>query len=53
LIVVIEESIPQSYWLPQPPKLDRQALLTQLKRGADIPGAQLSNPKPVLMVRTK
>ena len=27
--------------------------LAQLKRGAAIPGAELSNPKPVLMVRTK
>jgi Siphovirus Gp157 len=53
LVVIGEERIPQSYWLPQPPKLDRQAILGELKRGADIPGAQLSNPKPVLMVRTK
>ena len=27
--------------MPQPPKLDRQALLGELKRGAEIPGAQL------------
>ena len=53
LIVVSEQTIPEAYWLPQPPKLDRQGLLGELKRGADIPGAELSNPKPVLMVRTK
>src|SRR5689334_95891 len=53
LVVIGEERIPQAYWLPQPPKLDRQAILGELKRGADIAGAQLSNPKPVLMVRTK
>ena len=53
LVVIAEEAIPQAYWLPQPPKLDRQAVLGELKRGAVIPGAQLSNPKPVLMVRTK
>ena len=53
LIVVTEEAIPPAYWLPQPPKLDRQAILGELKRGAVIPGVQLSNPKPVLMVRTK
>ena len=34
-------------------KLDRQGVLAQLKRGAAIPGAELSNAKPVLMVRTK
>ena len=53
LVVVSEQTIPQAYWLPQPPKLDRQGLLGELKRGAAIPGAELSNPKPVLMVRTK
>ena len=53
LVVVAEDKIPNSYWVPQPPKLDRQMILGELKRGAEIPGAQLSNPKPVLMVRTK
>ena len=53
LVVIAEEAIPQAYWRPQPPKLDRQAVLSELKRGDGIPGAQLSNPKPVLTVRTK
>jgi hypothetical protein len=53
LVVVAEETIPDAYRVPQPPKLDRQALLAELKRGAGIPGVQLSNPQPVLMVRTK
>ena len=53
LVVVCEQTIPEAYWLPQPPKLDRQGLLVELKRGAAISGAELSNPKPVLMVRTK
>ena len=53
LVVIAEETIPGAYWLPQPPKLDRQAILGELKRGIDIPGAQMSNPKPVLSVRTK
>jgi hypothetical protein len=53
LIVVAEKAIPEAYWQPQPPKLDRQALLGELKRGIEIPGAQMSNPKPVLSVRTK
>jgi len=53
LILVSESAIPVSYWVPQPPKLDRQSLLTDLKRGGDIPGAQLSNPRPILNVRTK
>ncbi len=48
LLVLSEQTIPEAYWLPQPPKLDRQGLLGELKRGAAIPGAELSNPKPVL-----
>ena len=53
LLVISEQTIPPHYWLPQPPKLDRHEILAELKRGAAIPGAELSNPKPVLMVRTK
>ena len=53
LTVISEQTIPDAYWLPQPPKLDRQGLLGELKRGALVPGAELSNPKPILMVRTK
>jgi len=53
LVVVSGRTIPEAYWLAQPPKLDRQALLGELKRGGVIPGVELSNSKPVLMVRTK
>jgi hypothetical protein len=53
LIIMSEELVPPAYWVPQPPKLNRQALLTDLKRGAAIPGALLGNPKPTLAVRTK
>ena len=53
LVVVSEQAIPETYWLTQAPKLDRQGLLGELKRGGAIPGVELSNPKPVLMVRTK
>jgi hypothetical protein len=53
LVVIAEDQIPGTYWLPQPPKLDRQSILAELKRGVEIPGAQMSNPKPVLSVRTK
>jgi Siphovirus Gp157 len=53
LVVVAEELIPTDYWVPRPPKLDRQSLLAKLKRGGEIAGAQLGNPKPTLAVRTK
>ena len=32
LVVVEEDLIPEVYWLPQAPKLDRQSLLADLKR---------------------
>ena len=53
LAVIAADRIPEPYWIPLPPKLDRQLLLGEVKRGAEIPGAELSNPKPVLVVRTK
>jgi hypothetical protein len=53
LVVIAEGMIPEAYWLPQPPKLDRQVILRELKRGVEIPGAEMSNPKAVLTVRTK
>jgi hypothetical protein len=53
LVIVADQDIPEPYWVPQPPKLDRQSLLADLKRGEVIPGAQLGNPKPTLAVRTK
>jgi hypothetical protein len=53
LIVTAEEQIPGAYWVPQPPRLDRQALLGTLKRGEEVSGVQLSNSRPVLAVRTK
>jgi hypothetical protein len=52
LVVVSEGQIPEKYWVPQPPKLDRQSLLAELKRGTVIPGAGVGNPKPCLAVRT-
>jgi hypothetical protein len=53
LVVIAEDQVPGDYWVPQPPRLDRQALLCSLKRGQAVSGVQLSNSKPVLSVRTK
>jgi hypothetical protein len=53
LVVIAEDVVPSCYWVPQPPKLDRQSLLAELKRGAEVPGTQLGNPRPTLSVRTK
>lgn len=53
LIVTEEAAIPRSYWVPREPRLDRQSLQADLKNGAVIAGAALSNSEPVLSVRTK
>jgi Siphovirus Gp157 len=53
LLVLDETAVPSIYWQPVAPRLDRQGLLSELKEGADINGVTLSNPEPVLSVRTK
>ena len=53
LMVVDEAAIPESYWEPRPPRLNRQALLCELKQGGAVAGVLLSNPQPVISVRTK
>jgi Siphovirus Gp157 len=53
LVVVDETTIPGSYWEAVAPRLNRQALVSQLKQGASISGVELSNPKPVLSVRIR
>jgi hypothetical protein len=53
LMVLDQESVPSLYWEPGQPRLNRQDLLNDLKRGAEVTGAVLSNPEPVLSVRTR
>jgi hypothetical protein len=53
LMVIDEAAVPSIYWEPRDPKLNRQGLVADLKQGAEITGATLSNPEPVLSVRTK
>jgi hypothetical protein len=53
LLVLDEAAVPSIYWQPVAPRLNRQGLLNELKEGADIKGVVLSNPEPVLNVRTR
>jgi hypothetical protein len=53
LVVTDEGVIPEVYWKPQSPKLDRQGLCQALKAGESIPGAVLGSPQPCLSVRSK
>jgi hypothetical protein len=53
LVVLDEAAVPSIYWQPIPPRLNRQGLLNELKEGVDIKGVALSDPEPVLSVRTR
>ncbi len=53
LVVLDEAAVPSIYWEPREPRLNRQGLVANLKQGAEIEGVALSNPEPVLSVRTK
>ena len=53
LEVVDESQVPEWFWIPQPPRIDRQRLTASLKAGEHINGATLLEPKPHLQIRTK
>jgi Gp157 protein len=53
LEVVDEASIPQTYFVPQPPKLDRKTLTEALKRGTIVSGADLVTGETSLQVRVR
>ena len=54
VMVIDETAIPQVFWRPQADIIDKIALGTALQAdGGAVAGAMLSNPKPVLSVRTK
>jgi hypothetical protein len=53
LIVVNEALIPEPFWRPQPPKLDRRGVLEALKAGHNVPGATLGTAANSLSVRTR
>jgi hypothetical protein len=53
LMVINEDAVPSIYWQPSEPRLKRQELAYELKQGAEIEGVALSNPEPVLSVRTR
>ena len=53
LVITAEGEIPQDFWKPQPPKLDRQGLTAALRGGRSVPGAVLSNGQATISVRTR
>ena len=53
LVIADEQAIPEEFWKPQPPKLDRQGVLSALKAGREVPGAVLGNGGATISVRTR
>src|SRR5215207_3052078 len=53
VIIVNEQDIPEGFWIPQPPKLDKRQILEALKAGTAVMGAELANTRITLAVRTK
>jgi len=53
LVVLDERAIPEPFWKPQPPKLDRSALIAALKAGEQVPGASLGNGGVTIAVRIR
>ena len=53
LMVIDEAAVTSIYWELREPRLNRQGLVADLKQGTEIAGVVLSNPEPVLSVRTK
>jgi hypothetical protein len=53
LMVINEDAVPSIYWQPSEPRLKRQELAYELKQGAEIEGVALSDPEPILSVRTR
>ena len=48
-----ENQLPIDYLLPQPPKPDKRSILEALTSGQIVPGAQLSQPKTSLSIRSQ
>jgi hypothetical protein len=53
VLIVNEQDIPEWFWIPQSPKLDKRRILETLKAGTAVMGAELANTRITLAVRTK
>lgn len=47
-----ETLIPEEFWAPRDPTLDKKALLAALKAGRAVPGAELNNGGVTISIRT-
>jgi len=52
VVIDDEDELPIDYMVPQPPKPDKRGILEALTRGVLVPGANLAQPKLILMIRS-
>lgn len=52
LVVVSEEDIPARFWQPSDPRLNKKAILDELKEKLPVAGCTLSNGSTTIQVRT-
>jgi hypothetical protein len=53
LEIIDGTQIPEAFFVPQPAKIDRNAIATAMKRGETVPGAAFEVGNPFIAVRTK
>ena len=53
LLVIDEKAVPSIYWQPVPRSSSARSSSASSNRAAEITGVTLSNPEPVLSVRTR
>ena len=53
VIITDELIIPECFWTPQPPKLNKNSLKDAIGAGENVPGALIGNFSLTLSVRTK
>lgn len=53
LVIAEEKLVPERFFIPQPPRLDRVALTTALKQGEAIEGAMLGSGDAYISVRAR
>ena len=53
VVITCEDDIPEWFWVPQDPRLDKRAILETIRAGTAVSGAQLGNSRVSLAVRTR
>lgn len=53
VVILNEVEVPAEFLIPQPPKIDKRAILQALSEGVAVPGAAFSNKHLTLSIRSE